>query len=351
MLLKHIGLTTIFIMLLSGCGMNSPVILLPIKMESVDAVENKPLSNSVETQEALHSSPHRLTPLKKLSNYQKQVLFDAFKRVIGDNEYFLMDSYVNNLRVNNAIVNHHNRTLGMAGLLEMRAQEYDTPPVSIRRTLTAEQVREERRHQSEESLDCYTYACQLSVVSGFPRQGVRHIAYAYVGERDGDYSFSIAITDILTGLKLSKSDVCEKCDYSTLLNRVEGLQHASWMDGAPVYSDDAIKSVWTLREMGAMGELQSRSPQEVQLVIDRNKGRLLPLFRRALLEDPDLSGKVIFEVTIEPTGMVSEVRIESSDLNSPDLERDMLGVLRSFKFLNRPVNREVISVPINFYPN
>ena len=74
------------------------------------------------------------------------------------------------------------------------------------------------------------------------------------------------------------------------------------------------------------------------------------IYSRALRDNPALQGKVVLEVTIAPSGDVTDVRIVSSDLGDPELERKLVARVRMFKFDARDVAPMTTSKPIDFFP-
>lgn len=94
----------------------------------------------------------------------------------------------------------------------------------------------------------------------------------------------------------------------------------------------------------------SRTYEEVSLVFDRNKGAIYSLYNRALRKDPALEGKIVIEITIDPSGRVTNVKIVSSELNSPDLERKLLSRIKLFNFGAKEVETLIVTYPIDFLP-
>jgi TonB family protein len=95
----------------------------------------------------------------------------------------------------------------------------------------------------------------------------------------------------------------------------------------------------------------ARSTEEIKLVFDRNKGAIYAIYNRALREDPGLQGKVVLELTIAPSGAVSECRIVSSDLKSPELEAKLLARIRQFDFGAKDVDQMIAKFPVDFLPS
>jgi periplasmic protein TonB len=98
------------------------------------------------------------------------------------------------------------------------------------------------------------------------------------------------------------------------------------------------------------GGRAARSPEEIELVFDRNKGRIYNLYRRALNENAELQGKVVLELTIAPSGEVTACRVVSSELKDPDLEGKIIALVRSFRFEAEDVNAITTTKPIDFFP-
>jgi TonB family protein len=94
----------------------------------------------------------------------------------------------------------------------------------------------------------------------------------------------------------------------------------------------------------------SRTREEVELVFDRNKSAIYALYARALRDNPALQGKVVLEVTIAPTGEVTDCRVVSSDLGDADLERKLVARVKMFRFDARDVAPMTTTKPIEFFP-
>ncbi|WP_455365928.1 TonB family protein [Kaarinaea lacus] len=94
----------------------------------------------------------------------------------------------------------------------------------------------------------------------------------------------------------------------------------------------------------------SRTYEEVSLVFDKNKGAIYALYNRALRKDPTLEGKIVFEITIDPSGSVIDVKVVSSELNSPTLEKKLLARIKLFNFGPKDVETLIVTYPIDFLP-
>ena len=95
----------------------------------------------------------------------------------------------------------------------------------------------------------------------------------------------------------------------------------------------------------------SRSIEEIKLVFERNKGAIYAIYNRALRDEPGLQGKVVLELKIAPTGNVTECRIVSSELKTPELEAKLLARVRMFDFSAKDVDQMVVTWPVDFLPS
>jgi periplasmic protein TonB len=98
------------------------------------------------------------------------------------------------------------------------------------------------------------------------------------------------------------------------------------------------------------GGKAARSREEIELVFDRNKGRIYSLYARALRDNAELQGKVVLEFTIAPSGEVTMCRVVSSELKDPDLERKIIALVRMFRFDPKDVDAITTTKPIDFFP-
>jgi protein TonB len=98
------------------------------------------------------------------------------------------------------------------------------------------------------------------------------------------------------------------------------------------------------------GGKPARSPEEIALVFDRNKGRIYNLYARALRDNAELQGKLVLEFTIAPNGGVIMCRVVSSELKDPELEKKIIALVRLFQFQSEDVDAVTATKPIDFFP-
>jgi periplasmic protein TonB len=112
---------------------------------------------------------------------------------------------------------------------------------------------------------------------------------------------------------------------------------------------DKIGDDRTASRTGSGGRA-SRSREEIEIVFDRNKSAIYALYSRALREQPELQGKVVVQLTIAPSGEVTDCRVVSTELNDAELERKLVARIRMFRFEAREVEAMTTTKPIEFFP-
>ncbi len=99
------------------------------------------------------------------------------------------------------------------------------------------------------------------------------------------------------------------------------------------------------------GHKIARSQEEIELVFQKNKGAIYSIYNRALRRDPTLQGKLLLELTIAPSGQITRIRILSSELDAPRLEKRLLSRIKLFRFAARDVDTVTVTYPIDFLPS
>jgi TonB family protein len=98
------------------------------------------------------------------------------------------------------------------------------------------------------------------------------------------------------------------------------------------------------------GIATTRTDEEITLVFDRKKSVLHRLYNRARRNNPGIKGKIIFKLTIAPSGDVTKLTIVSSALNDKDLEAKLMRRIKQFKFGAKDVKPMTVTYPIEFLP-
>ena len=127
----------------------------------------------------------------------------------------------------------------------------------------------------------------------------------------------------------------------------EGLEGVSFSRVESAIGGDFFGDERPLSE----GPGPSRTDEEIQIVFDRYKAALYRIYNRELRKNPTLQGKVVLRITIEPNGKVSHCKLESSDLKSPNLEKNIVARVLKFNFgAKEDVPALTILYPIDFLP-
>ena len=128
---------------------------------------------------------------------------------------------------------------------------------------------------------------------------------------------------------------------STKLSQREITQVKQSLTASKASSNDKSKS----RGGNVRGE------EDVTIVFDQNKSKLYSIYNRARRTNPSLKGKIVLEITILPSGKVSNVKIVSSELNDKKLESRLVSRIKLFNFGARDVKAVTVTYPIEFLPS
>ena len=94
-----------------------------------------------------------------------------------------------------------------------------------------------------------------------------------------------------------------------------------------------------------------RAEEDITIVFDQNKSKLYTIYNRARRKNPGLKGKIVLQITIAPAGNVVKVKIVSSELGDPNLERRLISRVKQFKFGAKKVETITVTYPIEFLPS
>ncbi len=99
------------------------------------------------------------------------------------------------------------------------------------------------------------------------------------------------------------------------------------------------------------GARPGRTDEEIQILFDRYKAALYRIYNTELRKDPNLRGKMVLRITIEPSGAVSACGVESCNMNAPDFNTQIVERVRKFNFGAKDgVPKTTILYPIDFLP-
>jgi TonB family protein len=95
----------------------------------------------------------------------------------------------------------------------------------------------------------------------------------------------------------------------------------------------------------------SRTDEEIQIVFDKYKAALYRIYNRELRKNPTLQGKMVLRLTIEPNGKVSACNVDSSDMDSPSMDKNIVARVKKFNFgAKEGVPTITILFPVDFLP-
>jgi TonB family protein len=134
---------------------------------------------------------------------------------------------------------------------------------------------------------------------------------------------------------------------TSTMSRDTGSTHLAARTATEVKSTIATSS---LKKKSKSDRNASRSQEDIQIVFDKHKGAIFNIYNRALRSDPSLEGKVVFRLTIAPSGQVTAISVVSSDLGNETLERKLLARIKMINFGAKPVDTVTLTYPIDFLP-
>jgi TonB family protein len=137
------------------------------------------------------------------------------------------------------------------------------------------------------------------------------------------------------------------CINTSTMSRDTGSTHLVARTATEVKSSIATSS---LKKKSKSDRNASRSQEDIQIVFDKHKGAIFNIYNRALRSDPSLEGKVVFRLTIAPSGQVTAISVVSSDLGNETLERKLLARIKMINFGAKPVDTVTLTYPIDFLP-
>lgn len=95
----------------------------------------------------------------------------------------------------------------------------------------------------------------------------------------------------------------------------------------------------------------SRTDEEIQIIFDKYKSALYRIYNRQLRQDPTLQGRMVLRLTIEPDGTVSACSVDSSDMDSPEMNTNIVERVKRFNFGPKEgVPTITILFPVDFLP-
>src|SRR5690606_30491807 len=99
------------------------------------------------------------------------------------------------------------------------------------------------------------------------------------------------------------------------------------------------------------GQAGRRDMENIRRTFEAAKSSVYSLYLQALHEHPELAGKFIFRLVIEPDGSISELQLVSSELGLRRLETTILERIRTINFGAKDVSPTAVEYAFSFLPS
>jgi len=156
-------------------------------------------------------------------------------------------------------------------------------------------------------------------------------------------------TSALTADASKGSGGVKSSQYATRVGKTQLSQREITQVKQSLLSEDAINKDAKRKSKSRIGGV--RAEEEITIIFDQNKSKLYSIYNRARRKNPNLKGTIVLAITIAPSGVVSKIKIVSSELNDSKLERRLLNRIKQFKFGAKKVEPVTVTYPIEFLPS
>lgn len=94
-----------------------------------------------------------------------------------------------------------------------------------------------------------------------------------------------------------------------------------------------------------------RDMENIRRTFEAAKSSVFSIYLQALNENPELAGKFIFRLIIEPDGSISELELVTSELGARELESIILDRIRNINFGAKEVSPTAVEYAFSFLPS
>lgn len=94
-----------------------------------------------------------------------------------------------------------------------------------------------------------------------------------------------------------------------------------------------------------------RDMENIRRTFEAAKSSVYSLYLQSLIDHPDLEGKFIFRLVIEPDGSISELELVTSELGVSELEHTILNRIRGINFGAKEVSPTAVEYAFSFLPS
>ena len=99
-----------------------------------------------------------------------------------------------------------------------------------------------------------------------------------------------------------------------------------------------------------MDDNADRSESDAITVLKRYRGTIYVLYHRELQKNPTMAGKVVLQIDVAPTGLVTKIDKLSSELQAPEFETVLIERIKKINFSAKGSNPLTFTYPIEFSP-
>lgn len=141
---------------------------------------------------------------------------------------------------------------------------------------------------------------------------------------------------------------------STLINEADKTIASTGRETAGVVSEATVSDQRQQNEASAdivrTPLSEERSYRDVHNVFIRHKSRMNDIYLRAYEQDKNIRGRIVFELTIGADGAPGTVNLQSSELESPALEEELIDYIKTMDFGKKNAPPYEVTYPLDFLP-
>ncbi|EON93271.1 TonB family C-terminal domain-containing protein [Marinobacter lipolyticus SM19] len=93
-----------------------------------------------------------------------------------------------------------------------------------------------------------------------------------------------------------------------------------------------------------------RDMESIRRVFEQHKGAIYALYNRALRSNPNVKGKFVFHIVIQPNGSISSIKLVDSQLGDKTLETKLLARIQMISFGPEDVAATPVNYKFDFMP-
>ncbi len=151
------------------------------------------------------------------------------------------------------------------------------------------------------------------------------------------------------GRTASAAATAEASALPSLPAGIDDLIDKGGVSGVELQKQGSV-SIQALQAVRGSEEARGRrSAESVMAVINAQRGRVMYAYNKYLRLNPDLGGKVSFDVTIAADGRVTDVRVVETSVESAEFIAELISILKSLRFPAIQEGSVTVNVPFVFH--